>query len=169
VRRWRPDADRGRRATGTGSTGSAPAPVHLRLVATVGLAAAAGYSYVAAGTTPFTMGADLVTAVPFAFAGALVARTLVRRRSALGTEVRPGGPAASSEDPAHGRRHLGAWVIAIGFFVALELASYFAGFGHSRHAFPTLSSLYDSAAQWRAAKAVLFFSWLALGWGLLRR
>ena len=71
---------------------------------------------------------------------------------------------ATTSDPPSVR----AWMAAIIVFGAYELFTYFAGFGSDRHAFPTLSSLYDSATSNQAAKAVIVLGWMALGWGLFR-
>ena len=117
----------------------------------------AGYSYVASGTTPFTAGADTVTAVPFAVAAALGVRALLRRRE---------HPQAISR-PAGGR--MLPWVISLGALVVWEVVTYAAGFSGGRHAFPTISSLADEAFRHRGAKAAAFAGWLGLGWGVVRR
>ncbi|GEM_PF-5046285 len=107
-------------------------------------------------TRPFTAGADLAVAVGFVPIAALVGASLGRRRHLK---------AASKRHDATEQRRLRpfiAWAIVVTCIVAFELAAYFAGFGN-RHAFPTLSSLYDEAASHIAAKAFLVFVWLALG------
>jgi hypothetical protein len=114
--------------------------------------AGAGYSYLAAGTTPFTAGADLVTAVPFAAVGAVLVAGLVRRRPSV----------------AAARRRLWPWAAVLGALALWEVATYAAGVSLGRHAFPTLSSLYDEAVRVRSAKALCFAAWLALGFGLVR-
>jgi hypothetical protein len=130
------------------------------LLAAAAVALAGAYCYVAAGTTPFTEGADLVTAVPFLPVGAVMARSWVRRRrrgeARLAAEVAPGGDVRP-------------WVLVIGALVVWELATYAAGFEGGRHAWPTVSSLADEAFRWRGAKAALFGAWLAAGWALVRR
>ena len=64
---------------------------------------------------------------------------------------------------------MGAWGAVTAVAVLLELATYVAGQLATRHAFPTLSSLYDAAARARPAKALVAVVWLALGWALFRR
>lgn len=122
-----------------------------QLVVAGAVVAGAGYSYLAAGTTPFTTDADVVTAVPFAVVGAVLVVGLRRRQGAA--------PAAA---------RLWPWVAALGAVAAWELVTYAAGFPFGRHAFPTLSSLYDQAVRVRATKALCFAAWLALGFGLVR-
>lgn len=124
-----------------------------QLVAAGAVAAGVGYSYLAAGTTPFTTDADVVTGVPFAAVGAVLVAGLVRRR--------PSAPAV--------RKRLWPWMAALGALTLWELASYAAGFPFGRHAFPTLSSLYDSAVRVRGLKTLCFAGWLALGFGLVWR
>ena len=70
---------------------------------------------------------------------------------------------------AKGRPSLAAWGAVTAVAVLFELATYVAGELATRHAFPTLSSLYDAAAQARPAKALVAVVWLVLGWVLFRR
>lgn len=123
------------------------------LVAAGAMAALAEAGWVAT-TTPFTATADLAVAVGFAGMAVLAARALVLRHR-VGRPAPPSGSALP-------------WVVAIVLLVALELAAYFAGSGH-RQAYPTLSSLYDSAARVTGVKALFVLAWLGLGWGLFRR
>lgn len=124
------------------------------------VAVAAAYAYVAAGTTPFTAGADALTAVAFVPLGGVMVVSLARRRrrglARLPAELAPGGAVVP-------------WVGALAALVLWELATYAAGFAAGRHAFPTVSSLADQAFRWRGAKAALFALWLAMGWGLVRQ
>ena len=103
-------------------------------------------------TTPFTAGADVVTAVAFAAMGTVAVVTAVRRR-------RAGDP---GRRPRVGR----AWIAWAGLFVALEVATYIGGLGGGRHAFPTFSSLLDAATAHTGAKVLVALAWLGLGWGL---
>ncbi|HAM00831.1 MAG TPA: hypothetical protein DCQ30_01165 [Acidimicrobiaceae bacterium] len=121
------------------------------LVAAGAVIAGGGYCYLAAGTSPFTTEADVVTAVPMAAGGAALVAGLVRRGAA-----EPGA-----------RARLWPWVAALGALALWELATYAAGFPFGRHAFPTVSSLYDEAARLRGLKALCFALWLALGFGLV--
>jgi hypothetical protein len=128
-------------------------PAWRRAAAVAVVVIAVGYSWLAAGAAPFTAAADAATAAPIALVGAIGLRALLR-------------PAAAGETDA-GRA--GPFVLAIAIAVVLEVATYLAGLGGRRHAYPTLSSLYGAAARLRAAKASLFALWIALGWSLTRR
>jgi hypothetical protein len=133
---------------------SRPPARRILAVTTVVLAVAA-YCYLAAGTRPFTTGADVATAVPYAVLAALLVRTLLRR---------PTGRAVV----AASWRQLRPWALALAVCGAWELVTYVAGLG-DRHGFPTVSSLLDRADGSRPAKAAVFAAWLGLGWGLVRR
>lgn len=99
----------------------------------------------------------MVTAGAFGVVGALATRTVAlrRRRGSAGRVQRQQG--------------MQWWAATLVALALLELATYFAGASSDRRAVPTLSSLYDNAVHWRAAKTVFFAIWLALGWGLVRR
>ena len=112
-----------------------------------------GYGALVARSRPFTESADLLTAIPFGVLGVFLLTTLLRRRR--------GGPNGA-------RRAYGLWALALGAFWCWELVTYFAG-DSARHAWPTVSSLVDTAFEWGAVKGVIFFFWLGLGWGLVRR
>lgn len=118
---------------------------------------AAAYSWVGAGTHPFSLGADLVTAVPIGVGAAAATRFWAKRRA---------GRAAGGGSERLGTGSLAPWWVVLVLAICWELAMYFLGFSGHRSQYPTLSSLYDSATRWRAAKTGLFFVWLALGWGL---
>jgi hypothetical protein len=113
-----------------------------------------GYGALVAWSRPFTDSADLLTAIPFGVLGAVLVATLLRRRRG----VQPGAD----------RRAYGPWALALGAFCCWELVTYFAG-NSARHAWPTVSSLVDTAFEWGAVKGVIFLFWLGLGWGLVRR
>ena len=126
------------------------------------LVATAAYSWWAAGTTPFTVAADVATAIPL---GVLVALALAQWRAPR----RGGAPARPLRrlDPP-GTATGAAWPLPSVLLAALafELYNFFSA---PRSAHPTVSSLYDSAAGTHAWKALFFLAWLALGWDLLRR
>lgn len=126
------------------------------------LVIAALYCWGVATTKPFTTAADAIVALGYLVMG-LVLVGCLRRRS------KGARPAGVDRARLGGRRtgNLAPWVVAIVTLAIVELAAYFAGWGAGRHAFPTLSSLYDEASGSSvAAKAVLVFVWLAVGWGL---
>ena len=72
------------------------------------------------------------------------------------------GRAAALHEPA-GRWW--PWAVLGVLVLALELTTYALG---PRVDYPTVSSLYDSAARVRPAKGLLFSAWLALGAALAR-
>jgi hypothetical protein len=112
------------------------------------LAGALGYSLGAAATTPFSVAADVMTAVPIA----LLAVAAVWRW--------PWRPVAWS--PTTGARHpYRAWVVLVVAIVVWELVDYAAR--GSRGAHPTLSSMADALDRFYVLKAAVFFGWLCLG------
>ena len=122
-------------------------------------------------TTPFTSGADAAVAVGFALmavpAGAALFHWTADARKP--TSPIPTGTAPSVGPPRQRWRRCVPWLAALALLVAVELSTYLAGLGGDRHDFPTLSSLYDTAARSQAAKATLVLAWMALGWGLFHR
>lgn len=131
-------------------------PGHL-----VGLVAALAYSWWAAATAPFTIGADVATAIP------LVAVTAVaggqwwsaRRHATLPSALR------RLDRP----ERAGAWWPVPSALVALVGWELYNFFSAPRVTHPTISSLYDAASRSHAWKATFFLAWLALGWELVRR
>lgn len=120
------------------------------------------YAWLLAATAPFTVGADVLVALALAVGAGATAAVVVRRRRA---EV----PAAAAGRGASDGR-AGAWwpwIGVLGALVAWELFTYLAGMGPHRHHYPTISSLYDEAARWRAVKACCVVAWVGLGVGLL--
>ena len=120
-------------------------------------------------THPFTLGADVVTAIPLgAMVVAETARLITSRRSRAHAAVRPGqvdSPVISSP-VIRGVRGFIPWIVLSGLVVGFELFNYFE---LPRHAHPTLSSLSDEVTRSPAGTAVLFVAWLALGALLLKR
>ncbi len=134
------------------------------------VAVGAVYSWWVSSTTPFTSGADVAVAVGFVVMAVVAGTSIVRsgtgsnRRSVSSENLQH--PLAPIDDQPTARSE--AWVAAFLFILSLELLTYFAGSGN-RHDFPTISSLYDTAAQSQAAKAAIVFAWMALGWALFHR
>ena len=133
------------------------------------LIAACGLAVVASFTHPFTLSADVVTAIPLAamlvaqIVGAV--RTRGGRRIAISGRPSEQQPATSAVESLPFRRFI-PWVAMFVVVVAFELLVFFE---QPRQAHPTLSSLSDDLTRWQAGKAALFIAWLALGWLFLRR
>ncbi|MHB8219478.1 MAG: hypothetical protein ACYDHU_04050 [Acidimicrobiales bacterium] len=145
-----------------------------RVTALIGAAAYAG---LLATTRPFTLEADVVTALALAVAVAAVVLRLASARTvrtvpdgtggAGGTGGTGGtGGARRDQEPGFaGWRPSAPWIVLAGAVVAWEL---FCFFGGARPAHPTLSSIYDIAARSEAAKAAVVLAWVGLGWALVR-
>lgn len=121
--------------------------------------AACGLAALASFTHPFTLGADVVTAIPLA--GLIVAETLrlLENRGSQVSQVLRVVPVVRA------LRSFIPWVVLSGAVVGFELFSYFE---QPRRAHPTLSSLSDDLTRSQAGRAVLFLAWLALGVFLFR-
>lgn len=142
------------------------------------IAAAGGYSVWVASTDPFTGSADLAVGVGLGLGAAIAAIALwqrVKGRTAPADSLRSrllsGSLTKPSFEIGNARVEPGsvvAWALVLALFVLLEVVTYAAGIS-DRHAFPTLSSLYDQAATSRPDKTVIVFLWSVLGWGLFRR
>lgn len=115
-------------------------------------AGAAAYALGAAATTPFTVAADVMTAVPIALLAVLaVARWPWHPRPR---------PVRAGTHP-----YL-PWLCLTAAVVAWELANYLAHGSRSAH--PTLSSMADAVDHHYLLKALVFFGWLCLGALVLR-
>lgn len=123
-------------------------------------------------THPFTLGADVVTAIPLgAMVGAETVRLIRSRRSRAHAAVLPGQVDNSVDRPVirspaiRAVRSFIPWIVLSGLVVGFELFNYFE---LPRHAHPTLSSLSDEVTRSPAGTAALFVAWLALGALLLK-
>ena len=138
----------------------ARAPGHRALGALALLGAAVAYSWALAGTTPFTPGADVLTAIPLA----LVVGALVVQSTRLPV------PALLERVPAPPPRPIRPSLVVVGIVLAaivgFELFNVVAG---SRLAHPTLSSMETTATQWHGTRAVAVLVWLWVGTSLVRR
>jgi hypothetical protein len=125
-----------------------------RALLVLGAAVAVGLAAWAATTTPFTAGADAVTAIGL---GLIALEVALHWRHVPATAASVGSPGD--------RARWWPWLVLTAVVVAWELVCLFLG---PRVAHPTISSLYDSAAHWQAVKAACFFAWLCLGAALVR-
>ena len=127
------------------------------------LAVAAGCTAaVASFTHPFTMGADIVTAIPLVIGFLVVVRRVISKRYS------PAAPQAEVS-PA-GREPLTRWALvwlALLVTVAGWEAYSFLSAPRSQH--PTLSTLIDLLDSTQAGRGFAFLLWLALGWYLVTR
>lgn len=114
------------------------------------------YSLVAATTTPFSLPADVITAIPIAALAVGVLWQWPLRVAPLRL--------SGDDGPAHPYR---LWVVLLAVFAAWELFSYLAHGSRAEH--PTLSSMSDAVDRYYPLKALVFFGYLRLGWAILRR
>jgi hypothetical protein len=113
------------------------------------------YAALASFTHPFTVAADVVTAIPLVGVFALV----------LVTQRRP-ARAAASTGSAIRSRGVSVWLAALAVLAAWEL---YCDVHQPRQAHPTLSVLIDLLDRTHIGKTAAFAAWLALGWFLARR
>jgi hypothetical protein len=121
------------------------------------LAVGAGYALVVAATTPFTLAADVATAVPLAACAVAAAVRWPRRPTPL-------PPLGGGTGPRH--PYL-PWVAVVVALVGWEFFNYLAPGSRADH--PTLSSMVDAVNRFYGLKAAVVLAWLALGWMLVRR
>ena len=122
-----------------------------------GGSAGLGYGLLASFTTPFTVGADVVTAVPLAVA--VMAAWWWRRRPFTSVTVVPAEIVG-----AEWSRWAFVWAVPLLAVTAWELYCYTQ---LPRHQHPTLSALIDMLDSTRAGKTVGIGAWLLLGWFLV--
>jgi hypothetical protein len=120
------------------------------------LAAALADCVVDAPARPFTLRADVTTAI--GIAGVLLLGAFGRRRA---REASP--PAGEPVAPAVGRPAKLAWATLAVAVASLELGNFVAS-PRSQH--PTISSLLAVAEGHEVWRALLFAAWLAVGWWL---
>jgi hypothetical protein len=123
----------------------------LVVVPALGLAVAVSF------TEPFTLRADLLTAV--ALVAMLIAQFGLEIRSRRASRLP--GAGTTHERPSRRFRPYVAWIAVCAVFTGLELFTYF---GRPRSAYPTFSSLSDELSASHGGRAFLFVAWLALGW-----
>jgi hypothetical protein len=116
----------------------------------VAVVVSAAYALGAAATSPFTVAADVLTAIPIAaLAVAVVVRWPLHPRRDGGTRW-----------PVAGQRGLVPWAVLAMAIVVWELVEYLAPGSRSAH--PTLSSMADALDRHVVVKAVVFAAWLWL-------
>jgi len=132
-----------------------PRPLLTALV--VGLTVA--YAFGAAATTPFSVAADVVTAVPILLlaVAAVVCWPLHPHASPPPADGVADAGAAGADARSHPFR---PWVAITAVVVAWELVEYLAP--GSRGAHPTLSSMADAVDRIFVCKALVFFAWIWL-------
>jgi hypothetical protein len=113
------------------------------------------YALGAATTTPFTLPADVMVAVPLVALAVLVVVRWPRSTKALRPSRAPSG-----------HPNLG-WGILLAVFSGWELFNYLVHGSRANH--PTLSSMTDAVDRYYALKVLLFLAWLALGWMMVDR
>lgn len=133
---------------------------NLPLVVAV-LIASAAYSWLASGTTPFTLWAEIACGVASVIVGHLAILKIVRMPKARDRHRTVASRALPGE-------LLEPWILAVSLFIVWELSTYFAGFDGHRNEFPTLSVIANFISVWRPGKAVLFGLWLTLGWAIFK-
>lgn len=137
-----------------------PAPwISSRRLGTGALLAGAAYAVVASFTTPFTLGADVVTALPIVLAAVVFGLRMRRPRRAQGI---PTGD--RSETSASTGRWSLVWLGMTGLVLGWELFVYSQA---PRHLHPTLTALIDTVDDSQVGKSLLFGLWLLAGWYLL--
>ncbi len=124
------------------------------------LLAGVAYAVVASFTTPFTLGAEVVTALPIGLAAVVFGLRMRWPQRAKG--IPAGDPTAASAST--GRWSL-VWLGLAGSVVGWELFVYSQV---PRHLHPTLSALIDAVDDSHLGKTLLFGLWLLLGWYLLQ-
>jgi hypothetical protein len=126
------------------------------VIGAAGLAYALGASF----TRPFTLAADVVTAVALVVAVGVTTRTIRNRPN--------GDPPVAGATAGRQRwtRWGAVWLVPLGAVTAWELYSY-AHLPRQQH--PTLSVLIDTLDSTHLGKTVAFAAWLGLGWFLAAR
>jgi hypothetical protein len=110
------------------------------------------YAWVAAALHPFTLGEEIMVAVP-----AIIVL--------LGA-CRPMRRTGSGESRRSSRGSVAVWLLLVGLAIGWELHSYFSS---PREQHPTLSVIADEVMSVHPGRALLFLGWLALGWVLVTR
>jgi hypothetical protein len=129
----------------------------VRAGSVVLLVGAVGYSLIAASTRPFTLPADVLTALAIVGMAVLV----VVRWPLRTTKVR-----AATRSSGHGHPYL-PWFGLLVVFVVWELFNYLVHGTRANH--PTFSSITDAIDRFYLLKTLLFLGWMAGAWVIVRR
>jgi hypothetical protein len=124
-----------------------------------------GYAIGVSFTHPFTLTADVITAVPLVLAAGLTLWTLVRVGSSTSAPS-TGAGAGYGDGQVAGNRWVHLWWVLIAAVAAWEIYCFT---NLPRHQHPTLSVLIDMLDSTHVGKTVGFGAWLALGWLLVAR
>jgi len=146
---------RAERLAGVGHTGSVRrlgTEEHPRWLVALLIVAIGVYAWEAAGLRPFTVGEEVMVALPalLVFAGACWPRRETETPSAIRS--------------SRGSRLV--WLALVGLAFAWELFAYFSS---PREQHPTLSVIADEVMSVHPGRALLFLAWLALGGLLITR
>jgi hypothetical protein len=136
----------------TGGVYRSPPDAHSRWSIALVVVAIGIYAWVAAALHPFTLGEEIMVAIPalLVFVGAW----------------RPMRRAGSVDRARASRVSVAVWLLLVGVAVGWELFAYFSS---TRDQHPTLSVIADEIMSVHAGRALLFLGWLALGWVLITR
>jgi hypothetical protein len=127
--------------------GGAPRWLIALVVVAVGV-----YVWVAAALHPFTLGEEIMVAIPALLV--LLGACWPTRRTAAG------------EGRRSSRGSIAVWLLLVTLAVGWELYAYFSS---PREQHPTLSIIADEIMSVHPGRALLFLGWLALGWVLVTR
>jgi hypothetical protein len=110
------------------------------------------YAWVAAGLRPFTVGEEVMVALPalLVFAGACWPRPATKRPVVIRST----------------RGSTAAWLALVGLALGWELFAYFSS---PRQQHPTLSVIADEVMSVHPGRAAVFLAWLSLGGLLISR
>ncbi len=138
-----------------------PSPPGPRRPAALAGAAVAGavYAWFASATTPFTVPADVTTALPLL---GMVAVVALQRLLPAG-HVWQRLPA---DRPPEGGTAV-PWIVLLALLLVPEGVSLLSGGARSSH--PTISFVTDTVFRWHAVKAAVYLLWLWLCWYFVRR
>lgn len=128
-------------------------------LAVVAVVATAVYAWFASATTPFTVPADVMTAVPLLGMVVVVALQHIGGAGHVWRRL-------PADRPPDGGTAV-PWIVLLVLLAVPEGASLLVAGPRSSH--PTISSIADTVFRWHAVKASVYFLWLWLCWYVVRR